>query len=194
MIEIFRRHHSANPMAIRYDRMTIILHWLTAFLVLEQFVTAQTWDFFEKASPYRRDLVLTHLAGAIMLTVTVGVRIVWRVSRRHAIPAAVTGLQHFAAKALHTLLYILLTGQVTLGLLFSWSTGKPLPFFDLFSVPVPITIDADLRPTLAHLHNYVGWGIIGAVTLHAGAALFHYYVLRDEVLARMLLVRQRLIR
>jgi cytochrome b561 len=36
------------------------------------------------------------------------------------------------------------------------------------------------------LHNWVGWTIVILALLHALAALYHHYVLRDRVLVRML--------
>jgi cytochrome b561 len=176
----------AEPAAVRHDPLTIALHWITAFLVLEQFTSAHLWDFFEKGTTWRIDLIMTHLAFGILLAVTVVIRIAWRLLKRDRLPPAVTGVQHLAATAVHMLLYCLLVAQVMLGFLFSWSSGRPLPFFNLFSIPVPITIDPSFRHTLAELHNDGGWAIIAVVGLHAAAALMHHYVFRDGVLLRML--------
>lgn len=176
----------AKPAAVRHDPMTIALHWITAFLVLAQFSTAHIWDFLDKGTVWRIGLIMTHLAFGILLAATVVIRIVWRLFKRDHLPPAVTGLQHLAATAVHILLYCLLVAQVVLGFLFSWSSGKPLPFFDLFSIPVPVTIDPSYRHTLAELHNDGAWAIIAVVGLHATAALMHHYVLRDGVLLRML--------
>lgn len=177
---------SAKSAVVRHDPMTIALHWVTAFLVLEQFASAHLWDLLEKGTSLRIDLLLTHFAGGILLAVAVVVRIVWRLLKRDELPPAATGLQRRAATVVHMLLYCLLLAQVVLGFLFSWSTGRPLPFFNLFSIPVVVTIDPSLRHTLAELHNDGAWAIIAVVGLHAAAALMHHYVLRDGVLLRML--------
>lgn len=171
---------------VRHDPVTILLHWMTAFLVLAQFASAHVWDFLEKGTAWRIDLIMTHLAFGLLLAATVVVRVVWQVLKRDRLPSAVAGLQHLAAKAVHLLLYCLLVAQVLLGFLFSWSTGKPLPFFNLFSIPVPIMIDPSLRHTLAEMHNDCAWILIAVVGLHAAAGLMHHYVLRDGVLLRML--------
>ena len=176
----------AASAVVRHDPMTIVLHWITAFLVLAQFASAHLWDFLEKGTSLRIDLIMTHLAFGILLAVTVVVRIAWRILGRDRLPPAATGLQQLAATAVHMLLYCLLVAQVMLGFLFSWSSGMPLPFFNLFAIPVPITIDPSFRHTLAELHNDGGWAIIAVVGLHAAAALLHHYVLRDGVLRRML--------
>lgn len=172
--------------AVRHDPITMTLHWITAFLVLEQFASAHIWGFFEKGTSWRIGLIMTHLAFGPLLALTVVIRIAWKLMNRERLPAAVTGLQHVAASAVHIFLYCLLVMQVSLGFLFSWSTGMPLPFFNLFSIPVPFAIDPSLRHTLAELHNAGAWTIIAVVGLHAAAALMHHYVLRDGVLLRML--------
>jgi len=172
--------------AVRHDPVTIALHWITAFLVLAQFASAHVWDLLEKGTPLRIDLIMMHLAFGILLAVTMVLRIGWRLLKRDRLPSAVHGLQKLASSAVHMVLYALLAGQVAVGLMFSWSTGKPLPFFDLFAIPVPVFIDPSFRPLLAALHNDIGWGIIAVAGLHAVAALMHHYAFGDEVLNRML--------
>jgi len=176
----------SKPTTIRHDRLTIALHWITAFLVLSQFSSAHIWEFLARGTPLRLGLISTHIAFGILLAATIVVRLAWRIANRGRIPAAGSGLQHLAAHAVHLLLYGLLVSQAILGFAFSWSSGKPLEFFDLFSIPPFFTIDPDWRHTVAELHGDVAWAIIGLVALHAAAALMHHYVLRDRVLLRMM--------
>lgn len=175
-----------TPSISRHDPLTIALHWITAFLVLAQFASAHIWEFLEKGTPSRLGLIYTHFAFGIILTVAVAVRVIWRIANRRRLPAATSGLQHLAAEVVHLCLYGLLVAQVLLGLAFGWSSGKPIPFFNLFSVPPLVAIDPDYRHQIAELHNDVAWAIIAVVILHAAAALAHHYVLRDRVLLRMM--------
>src|SRR4051812_40864252 len=103
---------------IRHDRLTIALHWITAFLVLSQFASAHIWEILEKGTTIRIDLIMIHLAFGMLLAVTVVIRVVWRVTNRRRLPSAVTGIQHLAAEAVHMLLYGLLVAQVALGFVF----------------------------------------------------------------------------
>jgi cytochrome b561 len=170
----------------RHYPITILLHWLTALLVLAQFGSAHIWEFLKKGTPWRIGLITTHLGLGVLLAATVLVRIVWQLAKRDRPAPAVSGLQNVVATAVHMFLYCLLATQAVLGFLFSWSSGRPLPFFDLFAIPVPIAIDPSFRHTLAELHNDVAWAIIAVVALHAAAALMHHYVVRDGILTRML--------
>jgi cytochrome b561 len=65
------------------------------------------------------------------------------------------------------------------------AAGKPIPFFGL-DLPALISENKDLARTLKELHETcgtIGYFLIG---LHAVAALFHHYIVRDNTLLRML--------
>jgi cytochrome b561 len=92
-----------------------------------------------------------------------------------------------ASKATHYLLYLLLVVQTGLGFVFRWAQGHPVGFFGLFGIPGPFgAADRPTRHLVHALHEYVGWAIIIIAALHALAALYHHYVLKDRVLKRML--------
>jgi cytochrome b561 len=97
------------------------------------------------------------------------------------------GWVRLASKGVHYLLYVLLVAQAALGFSIRWSGGHPASFFGLFGIPGPF---GDLgRPTrhiIHFVHQYLGWAIVIIAAGHAAAALYHYYVVRDRVLQRML--------
>jgi cytochrome b561 len=43
-----------------------------------------------------------------------------------------------------------------------------------------------LRRELREFHEWIGWAIVIIAVLHASAALYHHYSLKDRVLVRML--------
>ena len=47
-------------------------------------------------------------------------------------------------------------------------------------------ISRSLRHQLREFHEWIGWAIVILALLHALAALYHHYVLKDRVLKRML--------
>lgn len=177
--------------AARYDRITIVLHWATAILVVGQFTSAHIWQQFQRGAPLRLGLISTHIAFGMLLAAVIIARIGWRFLNRGKVPPAVSGLQHLAASTVHFLLYGLLICQVALGFVLGWAVNLPLSFFGLFTIPPIIMIAPDLRQTIATLHNDVAWLIIAVAGVHAAAALLHHYVLRDHVLLRMIPNRTR---
>jgi cytochrome b561 len=66
--------------------------------------------------------------------------------------------------------------------------GKAIPFFG-FELPALVGANEQLAERTEEIHELggtIGYWLIG---IHAAASLFHHYVLRDRVLARMLPVR-----
>jgi cytochrome b561 len=86
---------------------------------------------------------------------------------------------------MHYGLYGLIAVQIGLGFLFRWGQG-PAGFFGLFAIPSPLVIDKTTRHLVGSLHDYCGWLIIILAGGHAVVALAHHYLLRDQVLRRML--------
>ncbi|WP_410012344.1 cytochrome b [Sodalis sp. C49] len=170
----------------RYDKWTITLHWATALIVIFLFASSQIWEQLERGTPWRKGLQSLHISFGIMLAALIVARLIWRGTAGKRLPAASSSLWlHRIAKLTHWALYLLLIGQVTLGFLFRWAQGEPFLFFGLFPVPDIFGVDPMLRRTFGMLHFYTAWTIIILAGLHACAALFHHYVLRDDTLKRM---------
>ena len=72
----------------------------------------------------------------------------------------------------------------SLGWLATAAGGYPVQFFDL-NLPGLIGKDRALAETLFWLHGLLGWLIIGLIAVHVGAAMMHWLVKRDGVMARM---------
>jgi cytochrome b561 len=75
--------------------------------------------------------------------------------------------------------------QIVLGFLFRWAEA-PVGFFGLFAIPSPLVIGKTAHHEIGYLHDKVAWVIIILAGGHAAVALAHHYILRDQVLRRML--------
>lgn len=170
--------------AQRYDRMTIVLHWLTALMVAGLWVGAKTTDWLPRGA-MRADFRSLHIALGLALGALGAARFVWRLSWGRPLPPLDAGVFGAVAKATHRGLYGLLAAMVCVGVLLAWTKGDSV--FNQFAVP-PLDPDARvLAGQLRHIHSAIGWAIIGLAALHILAVLFHHYVLRDGVLGRMVL-------
>ena len=168
----------------RYDRVSIVLHWLTAVLVLSQFALAELWDYAPR--PGKHLMIVTHMSLGITLAVVILVRIAWRVAPGQKVKAATAGLVEVASKGVHYLLYALLVSEAVLGFTLRWSGNEAMSFFGLQIPPPFAPFSKPAHQLVGEIHEYVGWAIIILAACHAGAALFHHFVLRDNVLWRML--------
>jgi cytochrome b561 len=180
------RDYSSRIALAKYDRTTIVLHWLTVALVIALFALAESWGFLRHGAPLRKEFQSLHISLGVLLAGVLAVRLGWRATRGSRLPAAVTGLQELAAQVTHYALYLLLIVQVVLGFLYRWAQGEPFMFFGLFPIQFATSKNSTLDDAFGSLHNIVAWLIIVLAGFHAAAALIHYYLLKDGVLQRML--------
>lgn len=176
---------AAGDDGTNYDGVAIALHWLTALLVVVQFAMAVSWDWFAK--PTRQGMESVHISLGVLLTAVIVARLVWRFIPGHQVSSLQIGWVKLASKGVHYLLYLLLIAQATTGFVFRWAQGHSVEFFGLFGIPGPIgELARPQRRQLHELHEWIGWAIIIIALLHALAALYHHYALKDRVLRRML--------
>lgn len=167
-----------------YDGVAITLHWLTAFLVLANFALAQTWDWFAK--PTRGLMEDTHMSFGGLLTAVILARIAWRFIPGHKVSSLEVGWMRLTSKVTHYVLYLLLISEAALGFIFRWGAGRPMAFFGAEIPPMIAKMPKPVTHQLREFHQWIGWAIIIIALLHALAALYHHYVLKDRVLVRML--------
>lgn len=172
----------------RYGAVAMSLHWLVALLVLLQFPLAVYMDAF--VEPFsQQQFVLFNLHKTIGVTVLllVALRLAWRlVSPPPPLPTSMPGWERFAAHAGHAGLYLLLFVQPLVGLIHGFASGFPTVLFFAFTLPSPIAADQALTELFGTLHFLVGWSLLALIALHVAAALRHRFLLKDEVLSRML--------
>ena len=63
--------------------------------------------------------------------------------------------------------------------------GHAAPWFGLFDWPSLVPRDAALGRAAGAVHLWLAWAFCAALALHISAALWHAFVRRDDVLARM---------
>ena len=172
-----------SPAATRYDTTTIIFHWLTAILVVTQWLGAQIIDWFPKGGP-RIDARSVHITCGVVLAAILLGRIVWRLTSGRRLPLADGPVLGFIAKATHWGLYALVTAMVLVGMALTWTRGDSI--FNLFTLPAFGPSGHKLADQVQEVHATIGWIILAVAGVHAAAALFHRFVWHDGVLGRML--------
>jgi cytochrome b561 len=170
----------------RYSRLSISLHWLMLLLIAATYACIELREFYPRGSDPREALKSWHFMLGLSILLLVLVRIAARfVAPAPPIIPAPSVWQQRVAKLVHLALYLLMIGMPIAGWLILSAEGKPIPFFGL-ELPALINPDKTLAEWIEEIHETagtVGYYLIG---LHALAALFHHYVVRDNTLARML--------
>jgi len=133
-----------------------------------------------------------HKSLGLTLLVLVTIRLAWRLLAGS--PEVLPGTpawQARVASATHIALYGLMFAIPLSGWLFNSASGYPLQWFKLFNLP-SIALRSDGLAGLAQKVHVTGfWLLVLLVAVHAGAALWHHLIHRDDTQRRMLPVRLR---
>jgi len=170
----------------RYGSLSIGLHWIMLLLLIAVYACIELRVFFPKGSDLRTALKTWHFMLGLSIFILVSIRLaVHLINPVDLIESAVPGWSTLLSKLMQIILYVFMIGMPLAGWLLLSAEGKPIPFFGL-QLPALIGENKDLAELIKEIHatsGTVGYFIIG---LHASAALFHHYVLKDNTLRRML--------
>lgn len=165
--------------------MVVVLHWVIAIVVLGLVLLGWWMQAIPKipVGP-RADAYNLHKSIGLTVLVLMAVRLAWRAAHR---PPSLPPLPHWQAWAAHTvhaLLYVLMFVAAFSGYLGSAVSGYPVKFFGL-ALPAWAAADSDLKDACSVIHLWSSWALVAAIVVHLAATLYHQWVLRDGLLARM---------
>lgn len=130
-----------------------------------------------------------HASFSLIVLALVALRALVRLLRPWpALPEHMPAWQRLVARATHTALYVLMIALPLAG----WSIVSAPgcchinPFvFDQFLLPSLDPAPIPDRATAFAVHSALAWIAMGTIALHASAALFHHFVYKDDILARI---------
>jgi len=164
----------------RYGTVPIAIHWLSALAVIFMLASGQLLGNAADA-----DLVARILPVHVVLGLTVGLftllRIVWWLAfDRHPVPPpGQPAAQAMAARLVHLGLYGAILVMVASGIGMLALTGAAPQIFGGGALP-----DFRAAPPSA-VHGFMGRLLLLLVLGHVAAALYHQFIRRDRLLARM---------
>lgn len=165
-----------------YSRLSVALHWLMLVLLVAVYATILLREDYPRGSDIRAALKAWHFSLGLSVFALVWVRVIAR---------AVGGTRHrpgslaaWAAVLMHLALYGFMIAMPLLGWLTLSAEGDPVQLFGLGLPPLTGPNEA-LADQVGEIHETLGTIGYWLVGLHAAAALFHHYVLRDGTLRRM---------
>jgi cytochrome b561 len=170
-----------------FDGFTIGLHWGSVFLVLALFTSAWLHALVEEwHSDLAPVLLQIHRSLGVTIWVVTALRLAWRLTNASLppFPAQMTKLHRVMVKLSEYALYALLLGQPATGLITTLLGGRPFALF-LWRFPPLMPKDEMLQAAFHFSHELGAWVLAALVVSHAAVALFHHFVLRDDVLECM---------
>lgn len=169
-----------------YGALSIGLHWTMALLLVAVYACIELREFFPKGSEPRAALKQWHYLLGLSVFVLAGLRLVLTLlSVRTEILPAPPRWQQRAARLAHLFLYGLMLAMPLLGWALVSAEGHQLTALG-FHLPPLMAENKAWAERLEDVHESSGKAGYALLAVHALAALFHHYVLRDNTLARML--------
>ena len=174
------------PRPQRYSPLVQAIHWITAVLVLVAFFYGPGGSERQVYSTARDfDRQLHESLGVTVFTLT-ALRLAWRFFDVRPEERPVAAWMGVAAKMVQFVLYFFLFALPVTAVTGAWLEGHPVTLLAGAKIGPYLPEAHALGSTIARVHTWLGDAILWVAGLHALAALYHHFVLRDGVLRSML--------
>ena len=169
----------------RYSLPHRVIHWIMAVAIL---IAIPGGVIMGKLPPgqMQNNVYDLHKSLGVLVLVLALIRIALK--RRDGVPPPATGVepwQTMAATSVHHALYALMVIVPVLGFVANSFYGAAIPFFWLFTISTFTPHNEEIAGAIFSMHTALAilFGILLAV--HIGAALYHRFIRKDTVFARM---------
>jgi cytochrome b561 len=169
----------------RYGRPAIVLHWVTAALIIANWLLGLSMVPMH-ISPRKLQWYLVHKSIGLTVLLLSSLRLGWRAVRPPPPPVAMPRWQRRAASASHALLYVLLFAIPLSGWLYSSATGVQVVYLGVLPLPNLVPKDRAQGDALRLVHVSLNALLFVVFCLHVAAAIKHHVVDRDAALVRIL--------
>ncbi|MGJ3262675.1 MAG: cytochrome b [Salinarimonas sp.] len=168
----------------RYAAVQIWIHWLTAVAIVGLVAAGLTMTRIGSGT-LTNALYELHKSFGLIVVGLVALRLVARAIYGAPEHAPMPEWQALAARISHVALYLLLVVVPLSGWAATSACCAPVNLFWTVEMTLPVARGFDVARPIFVVHNYAAYLLVFVVLVHAGAALQHHYLRRDDTLARM---------
>jgi len=169
-----------------YGSVTKTLHWTILLLLIVQFTLGYTLTSLPEHDPTVKVLTWWHESTGFLIFIFAILFTVWRLRSVTPSLADQPSWQRALARSVHGGLYLCIFLQPLLGMSEVMLSGHPIAFYGAFRVPQILPTAKHVSEAIGEVHDTVAVIILVLVGLHVLGALYHEFVARDSILARML--------
>jgi len=172
-------------MKTSYNAVSRCVHWLTALLVVATFILGP--EDFDEAEKFEVDwrVQVHETLGLIVFGLSI-FRIIWMLFAQPRVHIPMSTIMSISAKALQAALYFLLLAVPLTAVFGIWLNGDELNLIRNTTIVAPFATMENAGELLLDLHPVLSDLLIWLAGVHAAAALFHHYILKDTVLKAMI--------
>ncbi len=170
---------------IEFGVLAKALHWLVAVGIFALIYLGLEQSGMERG-PEKSEIRFIHASIALTVFTLMTIRIVWRfMNEVPAHPDGMAAWQRLSATVVHWGLYVVVFLQLISGGMTVATGGKALPFFGLFSIPLPVAENRDNHEFWEEIHEFA-WKIVAILlVVHLLGAIYNHFIARNDVLRRM---------
>ena len=164
-----------------------LFHWILGATIIGMLASGW-WMNHVAARPDRFFYRSIHADIGYVVLLLMVVRLIWRtMNPAPALPADTPGWQRVAARINQGALYAMTILVAGLGWAHS-GAHKPdyADWFGLFRVPQITSTDKVAAAVYQDRHILMAYGLLALIVIHIAAAIWHHFVRRDRVTARMI--------
>lgn len=162
---------------LRYGTVAQAFHWATVALV------ASAWLV---AGHDRSPTIVLHETIGLTIFALVFLRLLWRAFDRRPKQPDVPKAMAWSSQVVHALLYALLLAIPASAIVGSWLEGHAITIYGLGALGPFLGTSRQVGHQILEVHQLLGNVIVWLAGLHAAAALYHHYFMKDDVLRAML--------
>jgi len=173
---------SNETLPARYHPVHVVMHWLVAIMVIGAFAIGMTLlDSTPNTAPEKVTYLQYHSTWGQLLVLILVVRVITRfVFKRPAAADAGHPVLNFIGKANHFLLYVGVFAMLLSGANMSMQAGLMRIFQGQGLLPEDFHIYS-----VRTVHGMTFSVLFLLILLHIGAALYHQFIRKDNLFARM---------
>jgi cytochrome b561 len=170
----------------RWGILAQTLHWIVVLLVITQFILARIAHELPLGLE-KLAMLARHKSVGITILLLVVIRLIWRwMNPTPALPDTLKPYERVLAKVTHGGLYLLLFAMPITGWIMSSARNFPVSWWGLVQLPDFVAPNRPLYDAMHATHETLAWLLALTALLHIAAALKHHFILKDDVLRRML--------
>ncbi|HKB95603.1 MAG TPA: cytochrome b [Rhizomicrobium sp.] len=171
-----------------YGIVAKLLHWLIFALLVVQYAIGSIMPHIGRKT-VNEGWVSWHFSVGAAILFFIVLRLVWRLL--HPVPQLLTlaPWERLATGITHWALYLLVLAMTLLGWAATNSRGWDVNLFGLVTLPKLSPTGSEWGHECGDIHNILVYVLLGFIAVHVAGALYHYFVKRDQVAARMFFAR-----
>ena len=170
----------------RWGHVAQFLHWLIVILIITQVILAN-WAEDLPIGPKKIQVYAWHKSVGITILCLAVSRLLWRwANPTPQLPTTLKPYERALAKVTHFGLYLLLFAQPLTGWMMTSARGFPVSWFGFLQLPDFVPKNQALFNAMKDIHDSLALVLYVIVFLHVAGALKHHFLLKDDVLRRML--------